>query len=96
MEFLLTAHDGTDTEAPNRRMQAREEHLAYARQLKKEGKLIEGGAFTNEAGQMIGSTIIYRFESEEALQTCIANDPYKKNGVWVDITIRSIRLANLE
>ena len=96
MEFLLTAYDGTDDSAPDRRMQAREEHLAYARQLKKEGKLIEGGAFLNETGQMIGSMIVYRFESEEALQECLAVDPYKKYGVWVDMTIKPIRLANLE
>nr|WKN39465.1 YciI family protein [Tunicatimonas sp. TK19036] len=96
MEFLLTAYDATDAEALERRMQARDEHLAYARQLKKEGKLIEGGAFLDEAGQMIGSTIIYRFASEEDLQNCIANDPYKKHGVWVDISTRLIRLANLE
>ncbi|MEQ9438193.1 MAG: YciI family protein [Cyclobacteriaceae bacterium] len=96
MEFLLTAYDGTDESALDRRTRVREEHLAYARQLKKEGKLIEGGAFLSEAGQMIGSMLLYRFESEEALQACIANDPYKRNGVWVDIKTQPIRLAKLE
>ncbi|MEM6843760.1 MAG: YciI family protein [Bacteroidota bacterium] len=96
MEFLLIAYDGTDEAALDRRMSVREKHLAYARGLYKEGKLLKGGALLNEDGQMIGSTIIYRFDSEEALQECINHDPYKIHGVWVDITTKPIRLANLE
>ncbi|MEO0332795.1 MAG: YciI family protein [Bacteroidota bacterium] len=95
MEFLLIAYDGIDGAALDRRMSVREEHLAYARQLYKEGKLIKGAALLNEDGQMIGSTIIYRFDSEKELQECINHDPYKIHGVWVEITTKPIRLANL-
>jgi len=96
MEFLLTAYDGTDEGALDRRMSAREEHLAYARKLYQNGKLIKGGAFLSDEGKMIGSTIIYRVDSAAEVQEIIANDPYKINGVWVDITTKPIRLANLD
>jgi len=96
MEFLLIAYDGTDDTALNRRMEAREQHLAYARKLYQEGTLIKGGAFINKEGQMIGSTIMYQAESVEALQKIVDKDPYMTNGVWVDVKIKPIRLANLD
>ncbi len=96
MEFLLIAYDGTDSTALDRRMEVREKHLAYARELYKNGTLIKGGAFLNEEGQMIGSTVLYQAESAEELQKVIDNDPYMTNGVWVDIKIKPIRLANLD
>ncbi|WKN45031.1 YciI family protein [Tunicatimonas pelagia] len=96
MEFLLIAYDGTDEAALERRMSIREEHLAYARKLYQSGKLIKGGAFLNEDGKMVGSTIIYQADAEAEVQEIIANDPYKINGVWVDIDVKAIRLANLD
>lgn len=96
MEFLLIAYDGTDEGALDRRSSVREKHLAYARKLYQDGKLVKGGAFLNDDGQMIGSTIIYRVDSEAEVQEIIKNDPYKINGVWVDITTKPIRLANLD
>ena len=96
MEFLLIAYDGTDGAALDRRMSVREEHLAYARKLRQNGKMIKGGAFLSDDGKMIGSSIIYQVDSEAEVKEIIANDPYKTNGVWVDITTKHIRLANLD
>ena len=42
---------------------------------------------------MIGSTIYVEFESREALDEWIDQDPYVKGNVWQDITVVPIRLA---
>ncbi|MEM9833087.1 MAG: YciI family protein [Bacteroidota bacterium] len=96
MEFLLIAYDGADEAALDRRMSVREKHLAYARGLYKEGRLLKGGALLNEEGKMIGSAAIYQAESTEELQKTIDEDPYTINGVWVNVTIQPFRLANLD
>ena len=39
MQFLLIAYDGTDTEAPERRLKVREEHLEKIARLEKTGRI---------------------------------------------------------
>ena len=93
MEFLIVAYDGTDSGAQQRRLAAREAHLADAAKLKKRGILIEGGAILNEEGQMIGSTLYMNFNNREELQEWIDNDPYTKGNVWEKIEVSPIRLV---
>ena len=47
MEFVLIAYAGTDAEAPERRLKAREAHLALMANLKTEGKIVDKKASTN-------------------------------------------------
>ncbi len=93
MQYMIVAYDGTDPEALERRLAVREAHLKGAIALKESGNLIAGGAILNDAGQMIGSTTYVEFESREALDAWLVQDPYVTGDVWRDITITPIRLA---
>ena len=93
MQFLLTAYDGKDDGALNRRMSVREAHINGANQLKEAGHLIAGGAILDEAGQMIGSTMFVEFDSKAELDQWLASDPYMTGNVWQDISVLPIRLA---
>lgn len=93
MQFMITAYDGKDEDALNRRLSVRDAHIAGANELKKSGNLIAGGAILNDAEQMIGSTMFVEFDSRDALDQWLNNDPYVTGNVWQDISILPIRLA---
>ncbi len=96
MQYMVTAYDGTDSEAPDRRKAVRLAHIDGIRELKAAGNLIAGGAILNEKGEMIGSTLYVEFETREELNEWLNRDPYVSGGVWQDITVTPIRLANLD
>lgn len=93
MQFLLTAYDGEDAEAPDRRMRVREEHLQKIDELKKTGEFLFGGAILNDDGKMIGSMIVYEFPDRAALDEKLKNEPYVTESVWKKIEIKPFRLA---
>lgn len=93
MQFMVTAYDGSDADAPGRRLAARPAHLERVGSAREAGNIIAGGAILDEDGEMIGSTIYVEFESREALDEWLNQDPYVKGGVWQDITVVPIRLA---
>ncbi len=93
MQFMITAYDGTDVEALNRRLLVREAHLANVTPLQKSGQFIAGGAILDDDGKMIGSTLYMDFESREKLDEWLSNDPYVVNDVWRDIKVDPIKLA---
>ncbi|UZR93040.1 YciI family protein [Chondrinema litorale] len=96
MDFLITALDYTDENALERRMQARTEHLANAKELHKSGNLIAAGAILSDEGKMIGSTLYLRFDSEEELKEYLDNDPYTKGKVWEKIETQNIKLVQFD
>jgi len=91
MDFLVIAMDGKDAGALDRRMAARDAHLAGIKKLKEQGQFIAGGAILDDAGKMIGSSVILSFPDRAALDACIAADPYTKGKVWQDVTVRPFR-----
>ena len=93
MQFMITAYDGKDEGALDRRMSVREAHINGANQLKEAGHLIAGGAILDDAEQMIGSTMFVEFESKAELDQWLASDPYVTGNVWQDISVLPIRLA---
>jgi uncharacterized protein len=95
MQFLLIAYDGTDPEAPQRRLKVREEHFKKISQLKKAGEFMSGGAILDESGKMTGSMIIYEFPDRAALDERLKEEPYITEGVWKKIEIRPFRLAKI-
>ena len=95
MQFILTGYDGTDTEAINRRMAVREEHLSNVRKLKKSGNFIWGGAIIDDDEKMIGSVVLYEFESRSELDNMLKTEPYILGGVWKEIEIEKFRLAGI-
>ena len=93
MQFLITAYDGTDADAQERRNKARPAHLEGAAKLRDKGHLIAGGAILDDDDNMIGSTMYVDFDSREDLDKWLLDDPYVTEGVWEDISIQKIRLA---
>lgn len=91
MEFLLIAYDGTDTGAPDRRMKYRPDHLEKIANMKKSGEYLFGGAILSEAGQMIGSMIVYNFTDRKALDEKLKDEPYIYGKVWEKIEIKPFR-----
>lgn len=93
MQFMVTAYDGKDNDALNRRLSVRKAHIEGAQQLKEAGHLIAGGAILDEAEQMIGSTMYVEFDTKAELDQWLASDPYVTGNVWQDISVLPIRLA---
>ena len=79
MQYLILAYDYED--ALEKRMQNRDAHLAGAKKLMSEGKIINAGALMDE-DKMVGSTLFVDFESEDALDTWLENEPYITGKVW--------------
>lgn len=96
MAFILTAYDGTDPGALERRMKTRPEHLEKISLVKKAGNYLFGGAILNDSGVMIGSVIIYDVPDRETLDKVLENEPYIYNHVWGKIEIRPFRPAKIE
>ena len=96
MQFLLTAYDGTDAEAPGRRLKVRGDHLEKIAGLKRKGEVLFGGAILNEAGNMIGSMVVYEFPDRQSLDKRLKEEPYITGGVWEKIEIQPFRLAKIE
>jgi uncharacterized protein YciI len=93
MQFLLTAYDGTDTGALERRLKVRPAHLEKVEILRKSGEFLFGGAILDDKGQMIGSMIVYEFPDRKALDEWLKEEPYIYGKVWEKITIAPFRLA---
>jgi hypothetical protein len=93
MQFLLTAWDGTDERALDRRMAARPAHLANAEHLQAAGRLCFAAAILDEAGRMIGTSAIYEVASRGELDALLETEPYVTGGVWKRIEIHPCRVG---
>lgn len=93
MQFLLLGYDGKDPDAPARRQAVRTEHLERASRMKQEGRLLLGGAILDDDGKMIGSCMVFDVETEEEFRTLLADDPYVKGKVWLDIQVKPFKVA---
>lgn len=93
MQFLLIAYDATDDKAMDRRMAAREAHLANIAQYKAKGHMHMGAALLDEEGKMIGSTIIAEFSSRAEMEQWLASDPYITGKVWTKTEIIPCKIA---
>jgi len=87
MHFLVTAHDGTDPDAPKRRQAAREAHLDGARRMKEAGEMLFGAALLDESGNMIGSAMLVDLPDRAAVDAWLARDPYTTGGVWQEVSV---------
>lgn len=92
MHFLVTAYDGTDEQAPSRRLAAREYHLAFIEQLKRKGRVLYGAALLDEQGAMTGSIVLYDFDSRKELDEYLKTEPYVVGGVWQLIDVKPCRV----
>jgi uncharacterized protein len=92
-QYMLVAYDGSDADAPARRLKSRPAHFEANRPLAENGQVIAGGAILDDAGNMIGSAIFYNFDSRSELDAWIARDPYVTGDVWRRIEIKPMMIA---
>ncbi len=93
MQILLTGRDGKDKDAPDRRLAARPAHLERAEKMRQEGTLLMGAAILSPEGLMIGSIMIFNFESADDLEKYLADEPYVLGNVWQEIEVQDIAVA---
>jgi uncharacterized protein len=96
MQFLLTAFDGNDQGAAERRFKARPVHLEKIKSMKSLGQFVFGGAILNDKDQMTGSMVVYEFPDREELELYLKEEVYITGGVWQKIDIRPFRQAVIE
>jgi uncharacterized protein len=63
--------------------------------LKSENNFILGVAMLDDAGKMIGSTMVVQFETEEGLKEWLDKEPYIKGRVWEKFEMRPFRVAGV-
>lgn len=93
MHFLLIGRDGDDGDAFNRRMAAREAHLAGCAVLREKGQLLYAAAILSDQDKMIGSMLVMDWPSRADLDAWLKDEPYVKGDVWKKIEINSCKLA---
>ena len=93
MQFLVTAKDGTDDDAIERRKRVRPTHLEAIAPLVEDGHVLVGGAILNEDGDMIGSMLLVEFPDRSGVDAWLERDPYVTGDVWRDIDVRPFRAA---
>lgn len=93
MQFLVTAYDYKDKEAPSRRIAAREKHISFSNELIKKKHMIFGLALLDQNQKMIGSCCIYDFPTKEDLENMLKTEPYVTEKVWEKIEIKLCKVG---
>ncbi|MDE5416048.1 YciI family protein [Alkalihalobacterium chitinilyticum] len=93
MQFIITAYDGTDEQALERRLGARDEHLQGVEERFKEGEHLYGAALLDDEGKMIGSVMVVDYPSKEALDEWLKVEPYVIQNVWQKIDVQPCKVA---
>lgn len=93
--FVITCTDQEGT--VEKRLAVRPQHLARLQQLDAEGRVIVAGAMPkdpqNPQAGFYGSTMILDFESREALDQWLADEPFLKEGVYANIDVKPFNKA---
>ncbi|MBU3015453.1 hypothetical protein KO488_11860 [Poseidonibacter lekithochrous] len=79
MQYLIIAYDNDGV--IEKRMESRPAHVEATQKLMTEGKIISACAMIEE-DEMVGSSVLTNFDSEDELNTWLENEPYVKGGVW--------------
>ena len=93
--FVVTCTDQDGT--VEKRLAVRPQHLARLEQLDAEGRLIVAGAMpkdpSNPQAGFYGSTIIVDFDSRDALDAWLQDEPFLKEGVYAKIEVKPFNKA---
>ena len=93
--FVLSCTDREGT--LEKRLATRPAHLARLQQLDGEGRLIVAGAMpkdpSNPQAGFYGSTMIVDFDSREALDAWLQDEPFLKEGVYSHIDVKPFNKA---
>jgi uncharacterized protein len=93
MQFLVTAYDGTDEKAIERRLAARDEHIRFTEKMAAEGRHLYAAAIMSEEENMIGSVLIVDFPSNEDVYNWLKVEPYVTQQVWEKIDIQPCKVG---
>ena len=72
-------------DAVQTRVPFRAEHIARLRELKRQGIVVEAGAFADVSASVV---LMRAADEQEALALC-RDDVYLRNGVWVELRARA-------
>ena len=93
--FVVSCTDQEGT--VEKRLAIRPQHLARLQKLNDEGRLIVAGAMPKEPGNpqagFYGSTMIVDFNSREALDAWLQDEPFLKEGVYAHIDVKPFNKA---
>ncbi|MDO5543721.1 MAG: YciI family protein [Acinetobacter sp.] len=93
--FVLSCTDREGT--LEKRLATRPAHLVRLQQLDAEGRLIVAGAMpkdpSNPQAGFYGSTMIVDFDSREALDAWLQDEPFLKEGVYSHIDVKPFNKA---
>lgn len=92
-QYLVTAYDYKDDGALQRRLDVRPHHLDNIKKLQAGNNFVVGGAILNDEGQMIGSSMIVQFETDEEMEAWKSNDPYVLQKVWETVDVKPFKQA---
>lgn len=93
--FVVIGHDGTDEGALERRMAARDAHLAVIAESFASGNQLMGSALMDENGKMNGSIMTMQFGSREELDQWLAREPYVSGKVWDKIEVIPCKIPDV-
>ena len=71
----------------------RTKHLEGIAPLVEAGTVQLGGAFLNDAGEMIGSMMLIEAPTLESVRSMLERDVYTTGGVWQSLEITPFRIA---
>ena len=95
MQYIVTAYDGNDEKALERRLNAREEHLKSVERSFKAGEHLYGAAILDEMGNMIGSMMVVEYSNLDNLNDWLKVEPYVLGNVWQKIDVKPCKVAKL-
>ena len=96
MQVIITAYDGTDSEALARRMAVRPRHLENMKKVMEEVRVLCAGGITNEEGVPVGSFLIMDFPSQEMLDNYLKTEPYITEKVWEQVKVEPCNAVILD
>lgn len=93
--FVITCTDQEGT--VEKRLAVRPQHIARLEKLDAEGRVIVAGAMPkdheNPQAGFFGSTMILDFESREALDIWLQDEPFVKEGVYSHVDVKPFNKA---
>jgi len=95
MNFIVTGYDFTDVDALDRRMKAREAHMANIVEMKNKGQILFAAAMTNDEGNMCGSTMILEMPSRQAVDDYLKLEAYVVGKVWETVEVVECKVPPL-
>lgn len=95
MQYIVTAYDGTDEKALERRMVAREEHVRTIEREFKSGAHKYGAAILDESGKTIGSLLVVDYPSRDELDNWLKFEPHVVGNVWQRIEIQPCKVSSI-